>query len=315
MPELSIHDQQLSPTAKQGIRAAKNSYNKAKQNNDTIGMARANEYANSIRRHFGGYTGGDDGSAYYPVPTLSESSKPAYSSSYDSKIKKAQKSIADREEFSYDPEKDPVYKLYKKIYTQLGNDAYDRAMAQNSIKTGGIVNTNAATSAIQAQNYYNSAIADKMTELYDKAYKKYTDEINRDYDILNMYKDAEDAEYKKFLDEMEEFTLDRNFEYKKYLDDTARYDDAVKAAADRAYSEKQNKEDDSYRRAELDYKAKSDADKLAYDFAKLGSDGKKWQEQAETDRYNALARLISSIYNKSNIGVDVNAIMKLLGLR
>ena len=57
----------------------------------------------------------------------------------------------------------------------MGNDAYDRALAGNAIKTGGIVNTNAMTSAMLAKNKYNSELAKIATQLYESAYKEYKD--------------------------------------------------------------------------------------------------------------------------------------------
>ncbi len=314
MSELSVHDKQLSNAAKHGIKTAKENYNKAKQNNDTVGMAKANEYANNIRKQYGGYTGGDDGSGYYPVPTLNSKDAPQYSSRYDSEIRKARKAITNREPFSYNPETDPMYKLYKKVYTQLGNDAYDRAMAQNSIKTGGIVNTNAAASATQAQSFYNSALADKATELYDSAYQKYVDDINRDYQYVEMLEAAEQNDYRKYLDELDAYKDYRDFEYQKYSHDTQSYNSAIQAAAQQAYTTMRDSESDKKWQAELDYQKQLDADSLAYDFAKLNSDTQKWNSQAVTDRYNALARLVQSVYNKSNIGVNLNDIMELLGM-
>ena len=61
----------------------------------------------------------------------------------------------------------------------MGNDAYDRALSQNAIKTGGIVNTNAMTSAMLAKNAYNAELAKAgVVDLADYKPKKPTNKID-----------------------------------------------------------------------------------------------------------------------------------------
>lgn len=306
---LSQHDQKLNRNARQGIQTAKQNYAKAQAKGDEAGMAMANAYANSIRRTYGGYTGGEDGSGYYPVM-----GKPEFSSRYDDKINKTQNRIINIRNFTYNPESDPVYTLYKKVYTEMGNDAYDRAMAQNSIKTGGIVNTNATASAVQAQNAYTKALADKSIDLYNAAYQRYTDSIQRQYDILDMLNNADNNDYKRYLDDVEFYKDARDFEYNVFTNELENALDNIDTKNKNKYQSMRDAEDDRKWQAEFDYKKQSDADQIAFDLLKLESDTKKWNEQAKADKYNALARLVQSVYNKSNIGVNLNALIKLLGL-
>ena len=349
MPKLSIYDEKLSDIAKEGIRSAKQSYEAAKKNNDTVSMARANANANNIRRIYGGYTGGDDGSAFYPVNNK-EKTKPTYKSQYEGLIKNTQNKIINKPAFSYDPDTDPAFILYKKIYTQMGNDAYDRALSQNAIKTGGIVNTNAMTSAMLAKNAYNAELAKAATQLYNNAYKEYKDSLDYEYDKLKMLNDYETSDYSKYKDTLSDFNAERDFDYQKYKDETANYLDELKYASEFAYQKQQDaiqnqrldnqfdyqkqqdaiqnqrqdkefeyqKNQDSIENKRLndqfEYQKSKDAKQLEFDNKKLNTETEKWKKQSEIDKYNALARLIQSVYNKSNIGVNIQKIKNVMGI-
>ena len=327
MSKLSQYDETLSTAAKEGIKTAKQNYAKAQAKGDEAGMAQANAYANSIRRQYGGYTGGDDGSGYYPVLE-----KPTFSSRYDDQISKAQKRIINIDDFSYNPESDPMYQLYKKVYTQMGNDAYDRAMAQSSIKTGGIVNTNAAASATQAQNFYNSALADKATELYNAAYERYIDGINRQYDILNMLEQADKNDYLRYLDDVDAYKDARDFEYDRFNNELTSALDKIAASAEAEYQAQRDSEEDrrwqeefDYQKQkdiedglkwqkEFDYQNKKDQSNLSYNYAKLNSNNAKWSQQASADKYDALTKLAESIYKESSGNINLDELLNKLGI-
>ena len=312
--KLSEYDEQLSDQAKAGIRSAKAEYERARASGDSVGMAKANAAANRIRKQYGGYEGGSDGSAYYPVKMPEIISRPVYTSAYKEPAKKVRNDILSREEFSYDLESDPMYKLYEKVYTKAGNDAYDRALANGALKTGGMVNTNAATAATQARGYYGTILADKATELYDKAYDRYLDSIKADYDKLDMLESADYTAYNRHRDAVDDYETDRNYSYNMYRDDYNDSQKLISEASELAYRRSRDEAEDSRWRTEFDYAKERDAiaDRLSED--KIASDTQKWQQQNEIDRYAALARLIQSVYNKSNIGVNINTIMDLLGM-
>lgn len=297
MPNLSIYDEKLSDIAKEGIRSAKQKYNIAKQSGDTIGMKKANDNANKIRRIYGGYTGGEDGSEFNPIYRTNYE-KPKYTSRYDGLINNTNNRIINKTPFSYNPDKDPRYQLYKKIYTEMGNDAYDRALAGNAIKTGGIVNTNAMTSAMLAKNKYNSELAKIATQLYESAYKEYKDSINYEFDKMDMLKSLENSDYSKYKDELDNYNKQSELSYNQYRDDMEDY-----------YTDIENSRLDD----EFEYEKSKDEKQLQYDNQKLDFEIAKWQQQSKTDKYNTLARLIQSVYNKSNIGVNVQRILNIMG--
>ena len=308
MSQLSKYDETLSDIAKEGIRTQKQKYNIAKQNNDTEGMAKANQNANNIRRIYGGYTGGEDGSEFNPLYRTS-GEKPKYTSRYDNDKKVTVSKIINHTPFDYDPQKDPRYQLYQKVYTQMGNDAYDRALSQNAIKTGGIVNTNAMTSAMLAKNKYNAELAKIATDLYNDAYNEYKDSIAYEYDKMDMLNALEQSDYSKYKDELSNYNDMIKSSYDMYRDETEDY-----------YKESENeyqKLQDSIKNERLDKQLELEQQKnenqLKFDYAKLDTDNAKWKEQAKTDKLNTLAKLIQSVYNKSNIGVNVQRILNIMG--
>ena len=311
---LSEYDEKLNSKAKEGILSAKADYAKAEAVGDTVGMAKANAQANRIRKQYGGYTGGTDGSSYYPVEPLQNAQRPKYTSSYSKAIENVQDDILSRDEFSFNLESDPMYQLYKKVYTKAGNDAYDRALAQGAIKTGGIASTNAVSAATQAQSYYNSLLADKATDLYNNAYNRYLDSIEGDYNKLNMLSNAESKDYMRYRDDVSDYEADRSYDYNMYRDDYNDVANEMQAIADMAYRKQRDAAEDDMWKQEFDYTKQRDAQTDSYNSAKLAADMQKWQQQSELDRYSALARLIQSVYNKSNIGVNINTIMDLLGM-
>ncbi len=82
-------------------------------------------------------------------------------------------------EFYYDVEKDPLYKSYKKQYTDNGEKVMEDTLAKASSKTGGIASSYAVSAAASAMNDYMKGLGDVSMELEDKAYKKYEDELAR----------------------------------------------------------------------------------------------------------------------------------------
>lgn len=300
---ISDFDKELNYDALKGIVSAKRNYNKAKDSGDKVGMAKANAYANNIRRQSGSYIGGDDGSAYYPVQSAKKKERPEYKSDYSEEIDRLYEKISKRDDFSYDIDTDPLFALYKKVYAQAGDHAYERALASAAAKTGGIANTNAISAAAQAKAYYNSQLAGKATDMYNDAYEKYNDQTKEMYNQLNMLKSLESDNYEKYLDEAKAFESDRAYDYEKYVDDEKSLIDGIRYDVETAYQKSRDDEKDRQWQSEFDYRALRDA-----------ISDEQWQTKADTDRYNVVARLIQSVYNKSNIGVNIDRIMRILGL-
>lgn len=286
---ISDYDKTLSYDALKQITDAKRDYDAAYKANDTDKMQQSNNIANAVRAKYGSYTAGNAGDEYNPF-MYGDLEFDDYSSRYDDELDRLYQSMSsDIGKFSYDYEADPVYKAYKSVYEKQGNLAYDRALAENSLRTGGMANTDAQTAAMQAQNYYNSMLAAKIPELYEAAYERYYDDVTRKY---NRYKDAydlinarENKDYQRHLDKLSNQREMRDYLYKQSSD-----------AFERAYNREQS---EAEREAEIEaeimnnlYKAhkdkldrESDSRELYYDIMRDAIADEKWRSEYNKDAY------------------------------
>ena len=149
-----------------------------------------------------------------------------------------------------------------------------------------------------AKNKYNSELAKIATQLYESAYKEYKDSIDYEFDKMDMLKSLENSDYSKYKDELDNYNKQSELSYNQYRDDMEDY-----------YTDIENSRLDD----EFEYEKSKDEKQLQYDNQKLDFEIAKWQQQSKTDKYNTLARLIQSVYNKSNIGVNVQRILNIMG--
>lgn len=240
--KISKQDMALDYDALAGIISAKRDYKEAEKNKDYVSMTKANQKAEAIRRNFG-YEGGLNGAGYYKIKKTSD-----YTSKYQDEIDKLYQNILTKEEFTYDAEKDPIYQAYKKIYTEAGEDAYDRALAQNSFRTGGIANTSAISAATQAQAHYNAKLSELIPKLYTDAYDKYTDSIKAEYDKIDMLKEADKTDYDRYLKSLNEYYTDREY-----------YANQDNIELERAYQKMRDEASEKMWQADYDFKVAKDA--------------------------------------------------------
>lgn len=299
---ISDFDKNLSYDALSGIISAKRSYEKAKSSNDSVGMAKANAYANSIRKQHGGYSGGDDGSAYYTIGSIKRK-KPEYSNKYSDEIDDLYNRIKNRKEFSYNPESDPMYQLYKKVYADFGKTAYERALSENAARTGGIASTNAVTAANQAEAYYKTQLAEKAMDLYKSAYSKYISEGDEMRNDLTLLTNAEDRAYKRYRDDMSDYEFDTEMDYKTMRDIENDIKEDVRYEAERAYEKKR----DAIR--DYQWQQGHNLDKAMFD-----AETARWSDQDEIDKANTIIKLAQTIYGKAPGYINVDALRHLLGI-
>lgn len=113
---------------------------------------------------------------------------------YLTQIEDSINALRNREEFSYDPDSDPVYNAYKQKYLTEGARASRNAMADYSALTGGYANSAAVTASSMANQYYAKQLSDQIPALAESAYKRYSDKYQTDLDtieqMLDMYNSA-----------------------------------------------------------------------------------------------------------------------------
>ena len=226
--------------------------------------ALANMNAENIRRKYGGYTGGVDGSNYYladPSPSSFNAGKaPTFSSGYTSEVRSNYDALKDvqpfeynktaptfddkyaserddlinqlanPEKFSYDHNTDESYKAYAKQYAREGQRATADTLAAASAQSGGIASSYALTAAGQQGNYYASQLSDKIPELYQNAYNRYLNEYNMKREALNSIQSETNAAHDRYLGDYNVYNTNRNFEYTKYQNELARKQDLLSLA-------------------------------------------------------------------------------------
>ena len=214
--------------------------------------ALANAGAEGVRSSYGGYKGGGDGGSFYLDPLSPGSftadaapsynnnyagtiedlfnkqlnygeysygqAAPEYNNRYDQPIQDILGELLNREDFRYDPANDQLYSQYRKAYTREGQRATQDALGAAAAASGGIPSSYASTAATQAGDYYAAQMTDKIPELYELAYNKYLNDYNMQLSDLSAVQGAEQSDYDKFLNEMQQYNTDRNFDYSAYLD-------------------------------------------------------------------------------------------------
>ena len=118
-----------------------------------------------------------------------------YKNEYASKITAAQNEL-DSISKSYNYESDPLFRLYKKQFTQEGRSASLDAYGDAAAGFGGMGSSYAVAAAQQAKSYYDTKLADKIPELWELAYESRLSK-------LNSLKDEEQTAYKRWLDGLE----------------------------------------------------------------------------------------------------------------
>jgi len=225
---------------------------------------------------FGNYTGGTDGSLYNPLPTSISASPsssytspyqtgisnmlgkmenygafdygpaPVYNSQYTAQIADLLGQIQNRQAFSYDKNTDPNWSAYAKQYRREGDRATRDVLAAQAALSGGLTSSAAMTAATQAGDYYAGQLADKLPELYQQAYGRYTDDYQMKRQALADTHTQEQSDYSKYLTDLGQYNTDRNFSYTDYLN---QYDmlgntlGAYQSADNSAFSQYSNQRD------------------------------------------------------------------------
>ena len=253
---------QQNPDAGMSILKYKQDYKNA-----TTDEARelANLGAEGIRSSYGGYTGGQRGANFYldplspkdfqssAAPTYKNNyadtisglldkqlgygsysygeAQPEYNNRYDATIQDLLDQIVNRKDFSYDPENDQLYSQYRKQYTREGQRATQDALGAAAAASGGIPSSYAVNAAAQAGDYYASQMTDKIPELYQLAYNKYMNDYNMKLSDLGAVQGAEQSDYDKFLNEMQQYNTNRAFDYQAWMDEYNRINNDLQTAS------------------------------------------------------------------------------------
>ena len=107
-----------------------------------------------------------------------------------------------REDFSYDPNGDALYRYYRDRYMDQGKTAMEDTMGQAAALTGGYGSSYAQNVGQQAYNSHLKELGDVIPELYQLAYDRYQDkgdELLQRYQLLDQ---QDQQEYDRYRDQV-----------------------------------------------------------------------------------------------------------------
>ena len=163
-----------------------------------------------------------------------EAQKPqSYNSKYAPQLENILQQITNPEKFKYSFDGDELFKYYADLYTQKGKQASMDAMGQAAALTGGYGNSYAQQAGAQAYQQYLLSLYDKGMDLYDRAYQGYRDKLGDQQNAYNYMKDAENTDYSRWQDQMNQWLTERDYAAGRY--DTERSTDLSQYQTDRDY--------------------------------------------------------------------------------
>lgn len=300
---ISDYDKALDYSYLSDIIDQKRAYKSAEAAGDSAGMKKANDRANNIRIQAASYTAGEDGSKYNRVKRPYEENRPKIKKSvYDDEVGRVYNLIAEYGDFDYDVYSDPLYQTYKDIYLSLGDEAYERSLAENALRTGGVASTSAISAAAAAKNRYNKMLSDKIPELYDKAYDKYNYGLESLYNMLDAATSMSDDRYSRYRDEVKDYETDRDYYYEKDKEIADNLYDTYRDETDYVYNAERDMAEDSIKQMEMDIDRQKMRNDLAVD-----------REKNENKRLSAAVSLAKTLSGRYPASVStVNRILQML---
>lgn len=172
----------------------------------------------------------------------------AYQSQWQAQIDNYGNQIANREAFSYDPNSDALYNMYKDMYVQQGKMAMMDTMGQAAALTGGYGNSYAQAVGQQAYNQQLNQLNEVLPELSQMAYNRYQDEGQNLLNLYNMYMDRENQDYSRYQNDLSNwyneleyltnrYDTERNFDYSQWQTDRAQAYNEYTADRNLAYDQ------------------------------------------------------------------------------
>lgn len=138
--------------------------------------------------------------------------------------------------FSYDFNRDPIFKVLSASYMQQARDAANNASALAAARTGGYGNSYGAAAAGQQYNNALSSLYDQVPELQNAAYNRWQNERSDLYNRASLYNNLAENEYNRAWNE-DQRSYERQWNedersYNREQDEWTRKYNEAKAAAD-----------------------------------------------------------------------------------
>lgn len=139
-----------------------------------------------------------------------------YASNYTNDMNTLMDQIMNRGPFKYNLNEDMLYQQAKDQYMMMGQQAMMDTMAQASAMTGGYGSSYASTAGNQSYQQYLTALNNMVPEFYDRAYAQFEREGEDLYKQYGMLQDAENRDYSRWQDSVQNWQNDRDFALGQY---------------------------------------------------------------------------------------------------
>ena len=161
-----------------------------------------------------------------------------YQSQYQSQIQGILDTINNRPAFNYQPENDQNYRVYRDLYTRMGERAAEDVQAQAAALTGGYGSSYGASAGQQAYQGYLAEMNNQLPALMQLAEQRYQNEIANDFNKLSALQGLEEYAYGQHRDQVGDFMANRDYlagrydteyskDYGQYRDDVADYENEL----------------------------------------------------------------------------------------
>ena len=140
----------------------------------------------------------------------------SFSSKYAGDIAALYDQIMNRPKFEYDVNRDPLFQQYKNQYTVQGQRAMQDTLGQAAGLTGGYGNSWGTTAGYQAYQYYLQQLNDRIPEMEQRAFDRYTAEGDEMRANMNMATTLDNIDYNRYRDTVADWQADRNFAANMY---------------------------------------------------------------------------------------------------
>ena len=215
--------------------------------------------------------------AYSKYQGIAANKPASYASPYQGQIDSAYQKILNRQPFKYDMNADVLYQQYRDQYAMGGNKAMQNAMGNAAAMTGGYGNSYAQTVGQQTNQAYMQQMNDKLPELYDRAYNRYQDDGNNQYNQLAVAQGMDDRGYSKYRDSVGDWQSESSRAQGDYNTERGFDLDMYKSAV----SAFQNQRDYDFSQSQFAHQ--KEQDQFGNEFALSQFDYQKLQDQIDNE--------------------------------
>lgn len=134
--------------------------------------------------------------------------KPVYANTYGAQANALLSQLQSRKPFSYDIDRDALYRQYRDQYQSLGRRAMADTMGRAQAMTGGYANSYAQTAGQQRYQEYLGKFSDMVPSLYAQALERYKMEGQTLQDRYDQTRQLEEAEYSRHKDALDAYRKD-----------------------------------------------------------------------------------------------------------